>query len=42
VNEYKKSLIEDALEKHDDNWTAAAKSLGISRQNMRGIFTRIK
>ncbi len=42
VANFKISVIENALQKSGNNWTKAAKLLGLSRQNLRQIYQRNK
>ena len=41
VDDYKKKIIEQALEATNRNWTKTAQMLGISRQNLSQIYRRL-
>jgi len=41
TREFQRSLIEHALTKHDGNWAAAARSLGMHRSNFHHLAVRL-
>jgi anaerobic nitric oxide reductase transcription regulator len=41
VTAYERSLIQDALARHDQNWASAARELGIDRANLNRLARRL-
>jgi anaerobic nitric oxide reductase transcription regulator len=41
LDDYQKRLINDALARHQDNWAAAARELGIDRANLNRLAKRL-
>jgi anaerobic nitric oxide reductase transcription regulator len=41
VQDYQRALIRDALQRHDGNWAAAARALGLHRSNLHHLAARL-
>jgi anaerobic nitric oxide reductase transcription regulator len=41
VTAYERTLVSDALERHDNNWAAVARALGMDRANLNRLAKRL-
>ncbi|WP_282441598.1 helix-turn-helix domain-containing protein, partial [Pseudomonas urethralis] len=41
LDEYQRQLIEACLQRHQDNWAAAARELGLDRANLSRLARRL-
>jgi anaerobic nitric oxide reductase transcription regulator len=41
VVEFERRIVADAIARHDGNWAAAARTLGMHRSNLHHLATRL-